>query len=328
MKCRTLLALVIAVALAPAGFAKTDSLALIPNDAVTVGVVRLADMRTSPLSSMLFQQTDKIASNGDAERFLTEAGLQPSKDIDVLVVSTVPSANLGGDANVLIAADGRFNVHRVTAALTSRGAVNKNGYFVLPESQREGGSQHTGAVAFPDSHLALIGTEEAVANALANYAAGGTTFLTASGLGREIARIDHEATAWAIVDVARAQRLTNAPRVPAHGESSGLASALKSISTVVLWATDTGHSLKLSGVGVGHDAETLQLVEDTLRGALAAVRLAVQDKSPDLVPVLRKFAVTRSNDTVSINGTIPAETLKTLLAKQRAAHAAHEDSSR
>jgi hypothetical protein len=285
-------------------------------------------MRTSPLSSMLFQQTDKIASNGDAERFLTEAGLQPTKDIDVLVVSTVPRANLGGDADVLIAADGRFNVDRIAAAITSRGAVIKNGYFVLPESKREGGSQHTGAVAFPDSHLALIGTEEAVVNALANYAAGGTTFLTASGLGREIARIDPKATAWAIVDVARAQRLTHAPRVPAHGESSGLASALKSISTVALWATDTGDSLKLAGVGVGHDAETLQLVEDTLRGALAAVRLAVQDKSPDLVPVLRKFEVTRSNDSVSISGTIPAETLKTLLAKQRAAHAAHEGSSR
>jgi hypothetical protein len=327
MKYRGLFALVIAIALAPAGFAKTDSLALIPNDAVTVGVVRLADMRTSPLSSMLFQQTDKIASNGDAQRFLDDAGLQPTKDVDVLVVSTVPRTNLGNDTNVLIAADGRFNVDRIAAAIMSRGAVKKNGYFVLPES-KEGSSQHAGAVAFPDSHLALIGTEEAVTAAIANYAAGGTSFMTSAGLGREVARIDPKATAWAIVDVARAQRLTNAPRVPAHGDSSGLSSALKNISTVALWATDTGDSLKLAGVGVGHDAETLQLVEDTLRGALAAIRLAVQDKSPDLVPVLRKFEVTRSADAVSITGTIPAETLKTLLAKQRAAHAAHVDSTR
>jgi hypothetical protein len=130
------------------------------------------------------------------------------------------------------------------------------------------------------------------------------------------------------VDVARAQRLANAPRVPAHGESSGLSTALKNISTVALWATATGDALKLNGLGVGHDAETLGLVEDTLRGALAAVRLAVQDKSPDLVPVLRKFQVSRSNDTVSISGTIPAEVLKTLIAKQRAAHASHADSSR
>jgi hypothetical protein len=326
MKPRLFLAVALALALAPAAFARPDSLALIPNDAVTVGVVRLADMRNSPLSSMLFQQTDKITANGEADRFLAEAGLLPSKDIDVLVVSTVPRSNLSGDANVLIAADGRFDLARIEAALTSRGAVKKNGYFVLPD--KESKSTRSGALAIPDSHLALIGTEEAVAAALANYAAGGTTFLSASGLGREAARIDAKATAWALVDIARAQRLTNAPRVPAHGESSALSSALKHISTVALWATDTGDTLKLNGLGVGHDAETLGLVEDTLRGALAAVRLAVQDKSPDLVPVLRKFEVSRSNDTVSISGSIPAEVLKTLIAKQRAAHASHADSSR
>jgi hypothetical protein len=275
---------------------------------------------------MLFQQTDKITTNGEADRFLADAGLLPSKDIDVLVVSTVPRSNLGGDANVLIAADGRFKVTAIVAALTSRGAVEKNGYFILPDKGSE--SKHRGAAAFPSPQLALIGTEEAVAGALATYAAGGTTFLSASGLGREAARIDADATAWALVDVARAQRLANAPRVPAHGESSGLSTALKNISTVALWATATGDALKLNGLGVGHDAETLGLVEDTLRGALAAVRLAVQDKSPDLVPVLRKFQVSRSNDTVSISGTIPAEVLKTLIAKQRAAHASHADSSR
>ncbi len=330
MKCRALLALAIALALAPAAFARPDSLALIPNDAVTVGVVRLADMRTSPLSSMLFQQTDKISANGEAERFLTDAGLQPSKDIDVIVVSTVPRTTLGNDASVLVAADGRFNVDRIAAAITSRGAVKKNGYFLLSESSTAG-AHHNGAVAFPDSHLVLIGSEEAVVTALANYAAGGTTFFTASGLGREVARIDAKATAWTIVDVTRAQRLTNAPRVPSHGESSPLSGALKNISTVAVWATDAGDSLKLAGIGVGQDSETLQLVEDAVRGALAAVRLAVQDKSPDLVPVLRKFEVTRSKDSVAITGSIPAETLKTLIAKQRAmhaAHAAHVDSSK
>src|SRR5512140_2499220 len=119
MKTRALAALALTLALAPAAFAKSDALSLIPNDAVTVGVVRLADMRTSPLSSMLFQQTDKVTTNGDAERFLTEAGLQPSKDVDVVVVATSPRTNLGAEANVLVAAEGRFNVDRITNALTA-----------------------------------------------------------------------------------------------------------------------------------------------------------------------------------------------------------------
>src|SRR5207253_4542424 len=83
-----------ALALAIPAFAKSDALSLIPNDAVTVGVVRIADMRSSPLSSALFEQTDKVSSNGDAEVFLREAGLQPTRDIDIVMVATSPRTTL------------------------------------------------------------------------------------------------------------------------------------------------------------------------------------------------------------------------------------------
>src|SRR5512135_3312210 len=98
MKPRTLVVLAIALALAPAAFARNGALALIPNDSVTVGVVHLDQLRSSPLSGMLFQRTDQVTSHGDAERFLADAGLQPSKDIDVVVVATSPRTNLGGEA--------------------------------------------------------------------------------------------------------------------------------------------------------------------------------------------------------------------------------------
>ena len=303
------------LAFASIALAKGDAISLIPNDAVTVGVVRLADLRNSPLSSTLFQQTDKMSVDGDAAKFLSEAGLQPSKDIDVLVIATSARTNLGNDAEVLIAADGRFNVDRLTKALVARGAVKKNGYFVLPESRN--GSDQPGVVAFPDAHLALIGSESAVVEALAERAHGGTTFLSASGLGRELARIDPHASAYAAFDVARAARLAHGPHVPSSNrQAEALSSALRSVSTVAIWATDTGDSLKLGGFGIARDAETLSLLEDTLRGMLAAMRLAVQDKSPELVSVLRKFDVTRTSDTVSISGTLPAQTLKELVAKQ------------
>src|SRR5512142_1472835 len=107
MKPRILVVLALALLLAPAAFAKNGALALIPNDAVTVGVVRLDQMRTSPLSGMLFQHTDQVTAHGDGEKFLAEAGLQPSKDVDMVVVSTSPRTNLGTDADVLIAAEGR-----------------------------------------------------------------------------------------------------------------------------------------------------------------------------------------------------------------------------
>jgi hypothetical protein len=305
--------LVLAALVALPAFAKNDALSLIPNDAVSVGVVRLADLRTSPLSMTLFEQTDKVGSNGESDRFLSEAGLDPKKDIDVLVVAMSPRTNLGTEPEVLVAADGRFNVDRLTKALLDRGATQKAGYLLLPQEGETSGKR--GAVAFPDSRLVLIGTESAVTEALAARANGGTTFLTSSGLGRESSRIEPRASAWALVDVARAQRLTGTAKVPQN--HAVLGAALKNVSTVALWATDTGDALKLGGFGLARDEETLQLVEDTLRGALAAMRLAVQDKAPEMVPVLRKFTVSRSDEAVSISGTIPAAELKKFASKAR-----------
>jgi len=66
---RVLLAALIALAVAPAALAKNDALSLVPNDAISVGVVKLADMRSSPLSSALFQQTANVSMDGDAQAY-------------------------------------------------------------------------------------------------------------------------------------------------------------------------------------------------------------------------------------------------------------------
>jgi hypothetical protein len=322
---RKFLALAAAALLAVPVFAKTDAQGLIPSDAATVGIVHLDQMRTSPLSGALFQQTDKIASDGDAAQFLLDAGLKPSTDIDTIVVATSPKTNLGTDTDVLIAADGRFNIDRLSSALTARGAVKKtvNGgtYFLLPVHKNgETDATHQGAVAFPNSNLALAGTEAAVTAALAARAAGGTNFATSSALGPDIARIDAKATAWALIDVTRAQRLVGSPHV-STGSPAGAAvnTALKNVSTVAIWATDTGDQVKLGAFGLSSDGETLQLLEDTIRGALSAMRLAVQDKQPDMVTVLRRFSVSRSSDSVTISGSIPSETFKKYAAEHHAA---------
>jgi hypothetical protein len=317
MPRRLLAAAVLLVA--TSAFAKGgDALSLIPTDAVSVGVVRLAQLRTSPLSSALFQQTDKMSVDGDAEKFLREAGLSPAKDIDLVVVSASPRTNLGTDARVLVAAEGRFNVDRLSAALVARGAERirtENGsYFILPESHRD--ADENGAVSFVDSSLVVAGTESAVAQALQTRAAGGSAFAAASGLGHDMNRIDRNASAWALVDVARASRIAGAGNL--HSDRNpAFNMAIKNLSTVGLWATDTGDALKLGAFGLSGDEETLQLMEDTLRGALSALRLAAQDNQPDLVAVLRKFSVSRSNDAVTINGTIPAESVREFLDKQQ-----------
>ena len=92
MKMRHLIAVALLLT-APLALAATTNgaMSLIPRDAVSVGVVHVSDMRTSPLSSMLFQQTDKVSANGDAERFLTDAGLKPSRNIALTLIGETES---------------------------------------------------------------------------------------------------------------------------------------------------------------------------------------------------------------------------------------------
>lgn len=301
-----------------AAMAKTDAMSLIPNDAVTVGVIRMNQIRTSAIATALFENTDHVSANGDADRFLTDAGLDPMKDVDLVVVATSPRTTLGHEADVVVVADGRFNVDRLTKALVSRGATRKTGangvYFLMHDSDSKG------VVAFPDSHQAIMGNEAAVNEALATRANGGSSFATTGLLGANMNRVDANATAWALVDVTRASRLTGTSHIPEGGDAShqALAAAVKNISTVGIWATDTGDALKLGAFGLASDAETLQLVEDTLRGALSAMRLAVKDSQPDLVSVLRRFEVDRANDSVRITGTIPADSLRKVMVKHNA----------
>ena len=236
-------------------FAKDDALSLVPSNAVTVGMVKLRDVRNSPLFSTLFEQTDKMSSDGEAQKFLRDAGLEPAKDVDMLLVATSPRTNLGSEADVLVIAEGRFNVERLSNALLSRGAVKKNGYFVLPEKHED----DAGAVAFPSASLALAGTERAVAAALQARTSGGTSFRAANGLGIDLARIDRDATAWAIVDVTRAARLTKGGTINTGKGQSGdaLSAALRSVSTLAVWAKDTGSALELGAFGLSNDSETL-----------------------------------------------------------------------
>ena len=312
---RSFVVLMVVAALALPAAAKDDALSLVPANAVTVGMVKLADMRTSPLSGFLFLHTDKMSADGEAARFLAEAGLQPTKDVDTLVVATSPRTTLGSEADILVIAEGRFQPEKLTAAIVSRGAVKKGAYILLPEKEGE-----PGAVAFLSPSMAIAGNERSVVAALEARATGGTGFRSRGALGMDLGRVDAKATAWALVDVTRAARLAKGGDINTGKGQQGeaLQAAIKSLSTVAVWATDTGSALELGAIGLTNDTETLQLLEDTIKGALAAMRLAVKDKQPELVSVLRRFDINRKSDSITVEGSIPAETLKDMMSKAKA----------
>jgi len=322
------LALASALALpAAARGGSDDALSLVPADAASVGVIHVADLRSSPLAARLFSDTDKLTVDGDAQHFLDEARLNPKEDVDTVVAAGSPKGAGGSDGWGLVLFEGRFDPARLSAALVERGATKKStaagDYLLLPDKGANASRHEQGAIAFASTHLVIAGSESAVVAALAQRSAGGTAFRSGAGLGRHLSRIDSGASAWALVDVSRLPQKDAAVRhAQAHGNGADAAATLvtsmKSVSLLALQATAKGDALKLNATGLVSDDETAGLMEDALRGVLAAWRLAAQEKSPDTVSVLRKFTVSRDKDTVSISGTLPGATVRALAEKKRA----------
>lgn len=309
---------VMAVCLMTGGMAAQSggALALVPADATTVGMARISDLRSSAITGRLFSETDK-SIDGEAARFMREAGLRPAEDVDVAVVSMTPQAS--GEPRVLVGFEGRFDPTRLAEAIVSRGAVKKasqNGaYYMLPEEDGE-----PGAVAFLSTNLVIAGSESAVKAALGARRSGGTTFFR-TALGREAASVDPSATSWLVVDVQNSAKFNQTPNFTGSnsGPGAAMAGALKTVSFVNVWAKDAGDSMTFSATARTDDAETRELLEDTVKGLLSGWRLAVQEKAPELVSVIRQFSVNRSSNGVTLSGTVPAEMIRTLTAQKRAA---------
>ena len=324
MKRPLLATLIFAAAAFPLAGAKPsdDALALVPTDAASAGLVRVVDLRTNPLFDRVFNETGRMSGDADAARFLAETGLNPKLDVDLVAFAASPGRSGGG--SVLVAFEGRFDAVKLASAAAARGAERKTtadgDYFLLKDRKSGETSHENGAIAFVSNRLIVAGTETAVAQALSSRAAGGGGFPAGAGLGRETSRIDPKASAWVLVDMAKVP-MTGRPG-GGNGDNPAMAvvSAMQSVTLVALSVTVDGDALKLSASGVSGDAETRQNLEDAIRGVLAVWRMAVQEKQPDLVPVLRGFKVTQGNDSVTLSGTLPGPILRELSARK--AHAA------
>lgn len=327
LRCLLLALAALALAASPGRAAKTDdALALVPAEAASVGVVRLDELRGSPLAAKLFADTDHLTADGDAARFMEEAGLRPKQDVDTVVVAAVPGGKGGSHSSTLVLFEGRFDPPRLAAAVNSRGGILKttpDGDYYQVHPEWEGEESH-GAIAFVSRRLVIAGDEPAVVRALSDRAAGGSGFLNGAGLGRHLFRIEGDASAWALVD---AVRYPFARRGGAQGDGSGsgepaaaLVGAMRSVSLFAFQATAGRNSLDLSATGLTTDEETRELLEDALRGVLAMWRLSVAEKSPELVSVLRRFKVKSDDEGVTISGTLPGSALRFLAERSETGH--------
>ena len=296
-----------------------DALSLVPGDAAAVAVVRWNEVRATALGARLLSETDHVTADGDAARFMAEARLNPKEDVDVIVIAGSPAASGGGRGAGLVLFEGRFDTGRLSSALLARGGERKSSpggdYFLLPQSSDPGRRGSSGAVAFASARLTIAGDEASVIDALARRSAGGSDFASRAALGSNFSRVAPDASAWALIDVKRFPMAQRA-RAEGSGQASELIGALKSVSVVALQASVKGEAIDIAVAGVTESEETRQLLEDSIRGVVAMWRLAVQEKSPEAVAMLRRFKIGNDGQAVTVKGTLTGDFLRSLSDKR------------
>ncbi len=289
----------------------------VPVTAQVVVAVDSAALRAHPkVQEWLLRQHAWTGADEDLRQFLTDAGLDPFRDVDAMVVA---AQGEGAEAGAVALFSGRYDPSSLGAALVKRGAqpftLAGVSAYRLPSSGRHGGEAAVLAQISPE--LVIVGEEAAVG------AAAASPHSVPPLVEKEISagHIDIRAPFWMVATVpAGARQKATEAAGHAHGEGSetvrSVVVASGAVQRVAMQAS-LDDSLRLSGVATADTAENAELLRDAVKGAIAAARLHAQSQSPELVNVLRDIEVRVAGTGVSVSGAVPLALLEKLVTEHK-----------
>jgi hypothetical protein len=300
-----------------------DLIAAVPADAQSVVAVDAAKLRAHPLvQSWLLKQPAWTGAHDESRLFLQEAGLDPARDVDAMLVAVLPSTK----AVAWFA--GRFDQKSLGAAIEKRGGqpftIGTITAYHLPKSHEHG--KGNVVLAFASADLVLLGDEAAVTSALT----GATTGTSIAQAELAAGHISVDAPFWAVSLVPdKVLQKAGEAAGKVHGEGAepirGVMLAAGTVKRVTAQAF-LDEALKFSAVAVADTAENAGLIRDTVKGALAAARLHFQEQAPEMVDVLRGVQVNVSDSVVTVTGAVPVALLEKILAQVHGQGAGHSNS--
>ncbi|NOZ95785.1 MAG: hypothetical protein GXP47_13755 [Acidobacteria bacterium] len=286
----------------------------VPADARAVVAVDTAALRTEPLVQrwLLEHQTEWSGVDDEATRFLDDAGIDPAADVDAFVFAMFTDE---ADGHPLALVGGRFDAASLTAAVVARGAEPQQvaGVTVYRVDQNAGAA-HAALVRITDD-LLVFGDRAALTASLGRGVGPVPIVEEEAAAGH----LDLEAPFWVVSDLPERNTARTPPQAagsesPEDQAMLAVLAASSMVRRVAGWAR-LDEELAVHGFATTTSDENAGLLRDTIRGALAAARLAVQEKEPLLVDVLRGVRVDADGAVVSLAATIPVELLQKLAAE-------------
>jgi len=288
----------------------SHSLALLPGNAEFVVSLDTFALRKSDLVAEMEKHFDSIPEAAENyRRFVQESGIDPRQDTDQVLLA-MRHVDGRAESGFLLLAQGRFDSSRLVDA-----AAEKGGKIVqLPDGTKIWTSQagaeesaaqgKTVALAQPDPGTLLFGEQSEVVRVLDVLSGKLAPEPKETKLRDLLSSVDRRAPAWAILNsAALAGRLSAEVGQTSQDWKPG--SAISKVESVTLMGW-IGKDVDLKARISAKDAETADLVADMVRGALAAGKLAAQDRDPELLKILQDTHLTQEGATLELQARIPS----------------------
>ncbi len=320
MKRMLILSLALALAAVLAAAAPPtigEMLRSVPESARVIVAVDSATLRDVPrVQEWLLHHQAWTGAEQDLRQFLADAGLDPVRDVDAMVVAVLGEASTSGAVAFF---SGRYDSTSLGGALLKRGAeaftIGKVSAYRLPSSCHQDGKPAVLAQSSPD--LVIVGDEATVRAAL------NPPHAVVPLVEKEVAagHIDLRAPFWVVATIPtavrnRASEAAGRARGEADESVRGVVVASGSVERVAMQAF-LDDALKISGVAIADTPENAELLRDAVKGAIAVARLHAQQQAPELVNLLRDVQVRLSGNEVSASASIPLALLEKLTAEHR-----------
>jgi len=304
--------IVLAAAATAAPPTPAELVRFVPADASVVLAVDGAALRGHPTVQqwLVDHQAPWSGVDDESAKFLRDAGLDPTRDIDTMLVAV---SFRNGHEEALALFGGRFDPAAIGAALVAHGGTpggTPNASTYRFHDEQHG---HSGAamLVWPKNDVVIIGTE-AVVTATAAGPIG-----TNAMLEQELANhhVDPRAHFWMVTAPPEPQRTQATDTVGQSGPMRDVWLASRTVKRVAMDAT-LGTALEFHGYALTDTAENAELLRDAVKGALAAMRLQAQQEAPELVEVLRAVDVRFDGNQLTVSGEVPVPLLESILAKR------------
>ena len=266
------------------GRAATNDLAFVPG---TAKFVAFADVRRVMDSDLRQQLVPSLDTSTAAKNPFQQIGLDLEKDVDSVVVASLPGTRPEGMP--LLLAHGRFDVGLIEAQIRNAGGspTTYGGVRMVANDQM--------AVAFIATGFIAVGDPASVRLALDTKSSGAGAISADDAVMRLVRKVD-AANTWV---VANFEDLAAAKSLP-----GGVAGQLPAITWLAA-SGDVGDGLSAHVFAEGRDQRAAQDLQEVVRGFVALARMQSGQEAA-LSELLNSVELSSEGTTVTLSFAVPA----------------------